>query len=61
MVQAAAVGAVQPHVRGAAVVVVANGPARHSDTRSLVPSVLFRDVELGGKDSFRRIRFNLIH
>lgn len=50
VVQAAAVGTVQPHVRGAAVVIVSDGPARHSDTRSLIPSVLFGDIELGGKD-----------
>lgn len=50
VVQAATVGTVQPHVSGAAVVIVTDGPARDSDTRSLIPSVLFCDVELGGKD-----------
>lgn len=50
VVQAAAVGTVQPHVCGAAVVVVADGPAGHADTRSLVPSVLFCDTELDEKD-----------
>lgn len=50
VVQAAAVGTVQPHVCGAAVVVVTDGPARHANTRSLIPPVLFRNIKLGGKD-----------
>lgn len=60
VVQAAAVGTVQPHVCGAAVVVVTDGPARHADTRSLVASVLFCDIELDEKDiQFTFIRFSV--
>lgn len=46
VVQVAAVGAVQPHVGGGAVVEVVHGPAGHAHARALVAAVLLHDVKL---------------
>lgn len=46
VVQVAAVGTVQPHVRGGAVVEVVHGPARHTHAGALIAAVLLHDVKL---------------
>lgn len=56
VVQVAAVGAVQPHVWGGAVVEVVHGPAGHAHTGPLVAAILFHDVKL---QESRQTRLNL--
>lgn len=46
MVKVATISTIQPHICSCMVVVISNWPARNTNTRSLVASILFGNVEL---------------
>lgn len=50
VIQIAAVRTIQPHVSSGMVVVISHRPARHTDARALVASVLFGNIELRRED-----------
>lgn len=53
VIEVSAVGPVQPHVWGGAVVEVMHGPTRHAHTRALVAAIFFHNVKLGKNKMFR--------